>query len=163
MVHFLSSLSLHFLALSTFLLFLFSLSLYVIADGSVQDILWYFWILLSPTCVMELKRCCLCLEYEMLSGVIWFCCLWLGAQKGVSDSPFGFLGTWHQRGNLFERKLVYNDQPCPPAQTAFSPPVKLTIHKLPHPPSSLVSVCRSLWYPLCGMVSHHFSASEGLL
>lgn len=67
-------LSLSLLTSLLFLLFLpfFFLSLYSNADRPVQGRRWYMWILLSPTCVMELKGCCLCLECEMLSGAIWF-------------------------------------------------------------------------------------------
>ena len=69
----------------------FFLSHYANADKPVQDRQWYMWLLLSPTCVMELKGCCLCLEREMLSGAIWSHCLWRGAQQGVSDSLFDWV------------------------------------------------------------------------
>ena len=93
------------LPLPTSLLFLFLLFflLYVNADRRVQDTQWYLWIMLSPICVMELKGCCLCLEYDMLSRAIWIHCRWLGAQQGASDYPFVFLGTKQQRVNFFKR------------------------------------------------------------
>lgn len=111
-----SSCPLSLLTSLLFLLFLhfFFLSLYSNADRPVQDRRWYMWILLSPTCAMELKGCCLCLECEMLSGAIWFHCLWRGAPQGASDSLFGFLSKWHKRENNFKGKLVYGDQPCLP-------------------------------------------------
>lgn len=87
----------------TFFSFSFLLLLYVNADRCVQDTEWHLWIMLSPICVMELKGCFLCLEYDMLSRAIWIHCLWLGAQQGASDYPFVFLGTKHQRVNFFKR------------------------------------------------------------
>ena len=60
----------------------------------------------------------------------------------------------------FQKKLVGSDQPCPPTKTTFSPPVSLTIHRLPHPPHSLLSVCISLWHILCGSPLHcHWRAT----
>ena len=144
--------SLHFL----FFLF-FLLLLYVNADRCVQDTEWHLWIMLSPICVMELKGCFLCLEYDMLSRAIWIHCLWLGAQQGASDYPFVFVGTKHQRVNFFKRNwsAVANHVLLPRLPFLLQSALFTDCH------THLIP-CSLYVYPWEGVpcVDPHFSASE---
>lgn len=144
----------------SFFSYSFFLLLYVNADRPVQDTQWYSWIMLSPICVMKLKRLLSMprVWHAFQSHLILLSLTWCSTRSlWFSICLSGYMTP---ESKSFQKKLVGSAQPCPPTKTTFSLPVSRIIHRLPHPPHSLLSVCISLWHILCGSPLHcHWRAT----